>query len=427
MVDVRYVPADGVAWRAVVSGDAVAVLAPSVSIAAAESVWRRVDGGGIGAVLDALTGAFGTSLTALPAFALIAVEAGGVRVAVRGELSVVVEGPDGERVDGRGVTTWAERMLPGATAVSVDLGAGADAAAALPLVSGIAPIASLSLALTAPATARMTEPSHADRAQRATPDAAADTIAGVPGAVDVAATTTAASATTTAPPDADADAGALPTEQRVADTWLPETSTAVPAATADTGPVDPVDPVDVAEAATIARPPVVAVTGAPLGGSPASADEHEQLGDHDGETIAVADLQARRAAAAREQQYESTENVPARRPARGRVRVSDGRLVELDRAVVVGRRPRSVRSSDADLPQLVAVDSPEQDISRSHIEIRAEGEHVIVTDLHTTNGTILHRSGHDPVRLHPGEPTMVVTDDMLDIGDGVTLTFEDLP
>jgi hypothetical protein len=30
------------------------------------------------------------------------------------------------------------------------------------------------------------------------------------------------------------------------------------------------------------------------------------------------------------------------------------------------------------------------------------------------------------VRLHP-EPTMVVTGDVLDLGDDVTVTFEDLP
>ena len=84
-------------------------------------------------------------------------------------------------------------------------------------------------------------------------------------------------------------------------------------------------------------------------------------------------------------------------------------------------------SSGSELPTLIAVESPEQDISRSHVEIRAEGEHVLATDLDTTNGTVLLRGGQDPVRLHPGEPTMVVTGDVLDIGDGVTIAFEDLP
>ena len=31
------------------------------------------------------------------------------------------------------------------------------------------------------------------------------------------------------------------------------------------------------------------------------------------------------------------------------------------------------------------------------------------------------------MRLHPGEPAVVVSRDVIDIGDGVTITFEDLP
>ncbi|RZI87186.1 MAG: FHA domain-containing protein, partial [Microbacterium sp.] len=95
--------------------------------------------------------------------------------------------------------------------------------------------------------------------------------------------------------------------------------------------------------------------------------------------------------------------------------------------VIIGRRPRSPRASGPELPTLIAVDSPQGDISRSHVEIKAEGEHVLVTDLATTNGTVLRRGGQEPVRLHPNEPTMVVTGDTIDLGDGVTATFEDLP
>ena len=159
--------------------------------------------------------------------------------------------------------------------------------------------------------------------------------------------------------------------------------------------------------------------------APAPPSAGSVLGDHDGETIAVADMRAMRAA--EPDRYESTDSVPARHPARGRIRLSTGRVVELERPVIIGRRPKSTRTSGSDLPTLVAVDSPEQDISRSHVEIRAEGEHVLVTDLDTTNGTVLLRGGQEPVRLHPGEPTMVITGDVLDLGDGVTVAFEDLP
>jgi pSer/pThr/pTyr-binding forkhead associated (FHA) protein len=100
--------------------------------------------------------------------------------------------------------------------------------------------------------------------------------------------------------------------------------------------------------------------------------------------------------------------------------------VPLNRTVVLGRRPRSTRITGTDLPHLIAVESPQQDISRSHVELRVEGDSIIATDLNTTNGTLLLRSGSDPVRLHPGEATVVVPGDVLDLGDGITVAVEDL-
>ncbi len=247
-----------------------------------------------------------------------------------------------------------------------------------------------------------------------------------------------------------------------ADTWLPEKTDAADA------PAAAVDEYDLLWGETVARPitaaAVITATDDDGEAAPATApastigvDGHSDasasispavtpptpqpasadLGDHDGATISVAEARALRAAEsgrpapesaepAAHEHFESTDNVPPRRPARGRIVLSTGRVVELERPVVIGRRPKSTRTSGSELPTLVAVDSPEQDISRSHVEIRAEGEHVLVTDLDTTNGTVLLRVGGDPVRLHPNEPTMVVTGDVLDLGDGVTVTFEGL-
>ena len=39
---------------------------------------------------------------------------------------------------------------------------------------------------------------------------------------------------------------------------------------------------------------------------------------------------------------------------------------------------------------------------------------------------MLLRSGSDPVRLHPGEGTVVVPGDILDVGDGITVAVEDV-
>ncbi|HWS50594.1 MAG TPA: FHA domain-containing protein [Microbacterium sp.] len=161
----------------------------------------------------------------------------------------------------------------------------------------------------------------------------------------------------------------------------------------------------------------------------ALAAEPEGTGDHDGATISAAELRALRQQPPAVADDVATAVLPvAGAPAGGgRIRVSTGQVVALDRTVIIGRRPRSTRASGDNLPHLIAVESPQQDISRSHLEIRPEGDTVVVIDLHTTNGSTLLRPGTDPMRLHPGEQTLVLSGDVVDLGDGVTVAFEELP
>lgn len=166
------------------------------------------------------------------------------------------------------------------------------------------------------------------------------------------------------------------------------------------------------------------IHAAPYAAVPPSA---AALGDHDGATISVAELRRLRGETAGPDA--PTAVLPTVEPSpapHGIVRVSTGQVVELDRTVIIGRRPRATRASGDNMPHLVAVESPEQDISRSHLEIRPEGDSVVVIDLHTTNGSTLLRPGADPVRLHPGEQTLVLSGDVVDLGDGVTVVFEGL-
>ncbi|QCR53553.1 hypothetical protein C1N80_08135 [Brachybacterium sp. SGAir0954] len=114
---------------------------------------------------------------------------------------------------------------------------------------------------------------------------------------------------------------------------------------------------------------------------------------------------------------------PVARPALGQVMISTGGGFVLDRSAIIGRRPRASRVSVADMPQLITVPSPQQDVSRSHLELRLEGWHVLATDLGTTNGTTLHRPGADPVRLRPREGVGLGHEDVLDLGDGVLLRY----
>ena len=142
-------------------------------------------------------------------------------------------------------------------------------------------------------------------------------------------------------------------------------------------------------------------------------------GDHDGHTLEHAE-------ALREEER-AIGGLSDDAAFRGRAVLSTGRVLTLDRVLVLGRRPRVTRTANGTVPALVAVASPTHDISRNHIEIRREGESVLVTDLNTTNGTVLLRENEDPQRLHPGEATLVVAGDVIDIGDEVTVSFEDLP
>lgn len=410
MAEVRYVPATGAGpWRVASAPGALVALPPNVSIPTIDAVWRRLGERGIGAVIEALTGAFGTSLAAIPDFVLVIVEGDGLRVAVRGAIELVVETEAGPvSVSGTGVSTWAERLVPTAQRASAMFVGAADEAASLPLVDGVVPADAVSLDVTgsragfrAPAVA-VAPAAPAEPAPQPEPEPAPEPEPNPAPEPDPAPEPEPALEPEPAPePEPDSETVAPDAEAAASEDQVMIWGETIVRPTAAAPVIEPPD-----EATLVSGGTAVA-------------------GDHDGETIAVADIRSARRGES--PVYESTEIVPARRVARGRIRISDGQVVELDNTVIVGRRPRSSRSTGDTLPTLVAVDSPDQDISRNHIEIRAEGEHVLVVDLDTTNGSVLMRGGNDPVRLHPSEPTMVVAGDVLDIGDGVTITFEDLP
>lgn len=115
-----------------------------------------------------------------------------------------------------------------------------------------------------------------------------------------------------------------------------------------------------------------------------------------------------------------------RRPILGRMRISSGGVVDLDRSLIVGRQPSVSRVHGDGMPQLVQVGSRAGDISRSHVEIRLEGWDVILVDLKATNGTVLVREGQSPRRLGQGEQAMLLDGDIAELGEDVSLRFEGL-
>lgn len=120
------------------------------------------------------------------------------------------------------------------------------------------------------------------------------------------------------------------------------------------------------------------------------------------------------------------DGVQVRRPRLGRMRLSTGELIDLDQSLIVGRQPSVSRVQGAVMPKLVQVASPGGDISRSHVEVRLEGWHVMLCDLKATNGTVLLREGQAPRRLAQGEMAILFDGDVAELGDGVQLRFEEL-
>ncbi len=108
-----------------------------------------------------------------------------------------------------------------------------------------------------------------------------------------------------------------------------------------------------------------------------------------------------------------------------RLAFSSGETIDVDRAILVGRAPEARRFSSTDQPRLMTVPSPNQEISSTHLEIRpgsgVDHGSAIVTDMGSTNGTVLVQPGLAPEDLRPGIPVQLIPGAIVDLGDGVTI------
>ena len=73
----------------------------------------------------------------------------------------------------------------------------------------------------------------------------------------------------------------------------------------------------------------------------------------------------------------------------------------------------------------MTVPSPQQEISSTHLEMRpgsgADHGSAVVTDLGSTNGTVLVQPGLAPEDLQPGVAVQLLPGAIIDLGDGVTI------
>ena len=87
----------------------------------------------------------------------------------------------------------------------------------------------------------------------------------------------------------------------------------------------------------------------------------------------------------------------------------------------LGRAPSVSQVSGGRIPRLITIGAGDPDISRNHVRVAVEGDTVVVTDLHSRNGTHVVAPGKPPVKLRAGEPTPVLAGTVVDLGGGWTL------
>jgi len=381
----EYIPGD---WHAVVAGGVVALLAPSTPSDVVRAVWAAVPAqGGLADQLEVLlTG----GIAQLQPFALVDLSGGRVRAALRGGVEIEVRGTEGTRVLSAGeVTTWSERVAEGADEVTIRVVAALwTPELALPVVSGVVRASVVRVPLGARDEVAVEEQAAEDVA----PDVAPD--------VDIA-------------PAHDAAPGSRELIDHVPVAGEPSASLRreLDAAWNLSSGAD-----------VVAEAEAVLETGS-LG----RVEDTVIPDDHDGMTILSSDLQTIR------DQLPSWAGDEVPGPFRvaapqlappAKLVLSTGQVVAVDRTVLLGRAPQVSRVTNRDLPRLVTLPSPQQDISRTHAEVRADGDDVLVTDLHSTNGTLVTRPGDSARRLSPGEATVIEHGEVVDLGDGVTFTVE---
>ena len=338
-------------------GEHGTVLLPASEKARVATLWELADGG---AGFDELLDALiASGLRGLPAFALMSNGDDTTRVLLRGEPRAVFELADGEavEVDGREAATWVERSLSGVVSAQL-LVAEADTDADLEIDGGLVRVSRIDQpAYAAPVPARVPEREAVEE----------------PAPVEVPAPAWASQV---------AEPAAVESES-----WGdPETELI-----AEAGESPSFDPTDI---------------------------------DHDGHTVA--------GGWDPNQFARQHPGIPGQPPAPSvtavpvaRLVFSSGDTVDVDRAVLVGRAPEARRFTSTEQPRLVTVPSPNQEISSTHLEVRpgsgADHGSAVVTDMGSTNGSVLTLPGLSPEDLQPGIAVQLVPGSVIDMGDGVTI------
>ena len=381
-------------WFGLVGARALVALPPTEKARVA-ALWELVDeGAGFDITLDALISG---GLRDLPGFVLVATDEGQTDVVIRGA-AVATFTVDGEEVvvEGSSATTWVERSLRGVARMQLELEPylGDDGPEASFVVDG-----GLFRVSRLVETRDGAEPARPLRALHVVESPETD------GIVALSAVT----AVPLAPPelaqgDLDTDGIEVEDEGEAAEE-VEEEAPIWQAEESDTD-VDPETQVDL----PVRSPEPPAWTPPPPG----------DLDDLDGPTLTGTPPPP----------PFPPPGIPGQEPAPdvthvvAQLVISSGQTVDVDRVTIIGRAPVAPEGSGAE-PRLVTVPSAHYEISSTHIEVRpgvgADHGTAVITDLGSTNGTVVVLPGLGPQDLAPGEPVQLLPGALIDIGDGITI------
>ena len=99
---------------------------------------------------------------------------------------------------------------------------------------------------------------------------------------------------------------------------------------------------------------------------------------------------------------------------------SDGSTATLDQPLLIGRRPSAPSSLDGRPYQLITLSGSGSGLSRTHVRIDPDSEGALVTDLGSTNGTVL-LSSDEVITLQPHEPQPALPGDRILLSENVEI------
>jgi hypothetical protein len=381
-------------------GEHGTVLLPASQKARVAALWELADGGaGFDELLDGLVA---TGLRGLPAFVLISNGDDTTRVLLRGEPRAVFELAGGETVEleGRAATTWVERSLSDVVSARLVV-TEPDSDADFEIDRGLVRVS------------RIDQPPHVDRVEEPVP---VPVVADEPEPAETPAPAWVAQVIEPAevePATAEPDSWGDPATELIATADEP----------ASFDPLsDPLPPPPPLPTAPPLPPPPPAAAGFRF--FPARPEFDPTDIDHDGHTVAGGwdpnQFARQQPGIPGQPPAPSVTSVPV-----ARLVISNGETVDVDRAVLVGRAPEARRFTSTEQPRLVTVASPNQEISSTHLEVRpgsgADHGSAVVTDMGSTNGSVLTLPGLTPEDLQPGIAVQLVPGSVIDLGDGVTI------